>query len=77
MSPLHGVGMLLRDALAQIPLSAVRVLLVAVPLLLMVWVLRLPTERTTPGDGRTGWDVDLRLWAWLALAAQVVIYCLF
>jgi hypothetical protein len=77
MSPLHVVGTMLRDALATIPLGAVRVVFVAIPLLLMVWVLRLPAAQTTPGDGRTGWEVDLRVWAWLALGLQVVVYCLF
>jgi hypothetical protein len=76
MSPLHSVGQLLRELLAQIPLSVVRVVFVAIPLVLMIWVLRLPTERTTPADGRRSWDVDLRVWAWLALGVQVVIYCL-
>lgn len=77
MSPLHSVGESLRELLGQIPLSAVRVVFVAIPLALMIWVLRLPTAQTTPADGRQSWDVDLRVWAWLALGVQVVIYCLF
>lgn len=77
MSPLHGLGTLLRDVLATVPLGAVRAIFVGIPLLLMVWVLRLPASQTMPPDGRTGWDSDLRNWAWLALGIQVVIYCLF
>lgn len=77
MSPLHILGGLLRDALLQIPMPAVRAIFIAVPLVLMVWVLRLPAAQTTPPDGRAGWDTDLRIWAWLALAGQVLVYCLF
>jgi hypothetical protein len=40
-------------------------------------VLRLPTTATTP-EGRVGrWDENLKLWAWLALAVQVIVYCVF
>lgn len=77
MSPLHGVGDLLRSAFQMVPLGFVRMVFIAIPLLLMAWVLRLPSTQTTP-PGREGrWDEDLRVWAWVALAAQVLIYCLF
>jgi hypothetical protein len=60
-----------------VPLTAVRSVFVALPLLLMIWVLRRPNEETTPA-GRVGrWEENLKLWAWAALAAQVVIYCMF
>lgn len=77
MSPLHFVGEALRTALSQVPLGLVRAVFVAIPLLLMVWVLRLPSSQTTPPDGRGRWDSDLKLWAWLALGLQVLVYCLF
>jgi hypothetical protein len=77
MNPLHELGDGLRWAFGLIPLSWVRALFVAVPLVLMVWVLRLPTTATTP-EGRVGrWDENLKLWAWLALAVQVIVYCVF
>ncbi|MDZ4689137.1 MAG: hypothetical protein SH850_29020 [Planctomycetaceae bacterium] len=77
MSLLHGIGNLLRELMGQIPLGAVRVMFVAIPLVLMVWVLRLPASQTTPPDSRPRWNTDLRLWAWVALGAQVLIYCVF
>jgi hypothetical protein len=75
MSPLHDLGDALRSGLMMIPLSVVRGVVVCALLALIVWVLRLPTERTTP-PGRAGrWDEDLKVWAWIALSIQVVIYC--
>lgn len=75
MSPFHWLGDAVRGTLLLIPLSVVRMLFVAVPLLLMVWVLRLPSSRTTPPFGSGRWDEDLKVWAWLALAFQVLVYC--
>ena len=75
MNPLHDIGDALRWACGLIPLGVVRAAFVALPLALMVWVLRLPAAETVP-PGHTGrWDENLKLWAWLALAIQVVIYC--
>lgn len=73
--PLHWLGETLRQLFGAIPLTAVRCLFVAVPLLLMIWVLRLPPEATNPPEMRGRWADDLKVWAWLALAMQVVIYC--
>lgn len=75
MSPLHHFGDLLRAAFGQIPLGAVRVVFVAIPLLLMVWVLRLPSREAVAPGPSPRWDADLRIWAWFALALQVIIYC--
>ncbi|GIX04002.1 MAG: hypothetical protein KatS3mg113_1008 [Planctomycetaceae bacterium] len=77
MGVLHGLGDYLRITLQQVPLGIVRWLFVAVPLVLMIWILRLPTEITLPERSTGRWDENLKLWAWLALAIQVVIYCLF
>jgi hypothetical protein len=77
MSVLHEFGNLLRAGLGQIPLPFVRALFVAIPLLVMVWVLRLPPSETTPPQRTGRWDENLKIWAWLALAVQVVIYCTF
>lgn len=73
--PLHWIGLLLRQGFTLIPLPVARGLFVALPLLLMVWVLRLPDRETTPKDRDCHWSEDLKVWAWLALAIQVVIYC--
>ncbi|MDX1970423.1 MAG: hypothetical protein SFV23_24855 [Planctomycetaceae bacterium] len=75
MNPLHDIGDALRGLFLAIPLSAVRVVFVAIPLVLMVWVLRLPSSQTTPTGREHRWDEDLRGWAWIALALQVLIYC--
>ncbi len=75
MNPLHVIGDWLRGLFLGIPMGAVRVMFVAIPLLLMVWVIRLPTAQTVPPGREHRWEEDLRIWAWVALAAQVVIYC--
>lgn len=75
--PLHWIGDTLRAAFLLVPMEFVQAVFVAVPLLLMVWVLRLPTAETTPPESRGGWADDLKVWAWLALAMQVLVYCMF
>ena len=77
MTILHWIGDLVRSALGQVPLSLVRGLFVAVPVVLLVWVLMLPTSATTPGDGRAGWSENLKTWAAIALLLQIAIYVLF
>jgi len=73
VTPLHDIGTAIRDLLGAIPLPAVRGLFVAGLAGLLIWVLRLPAERTTaPGAGRR--HRDLRVWAALALGFQIVIY---
>ena len=74
MTPLHSFGDLIRDLFLQIPLSAVRVLFVAVPVIVLVWVLTLPGEETNPGQepGRRG--NNLKIGAAVALGIQIVIY---
>ena len=76
MTPLHCIGDWLRDVLLLIPMGVVRVLFVAVPGLLIIWVLSLPRASTTP-PGTKGRPLDnLKLWAVLALLIQVVIYAI-
>lgn len=77
MTPLHYLGNLIRDLLVAIPMGAVRVLFVATLVALLVWVLRLPTERTTPSGGAKRWDENLKLGATLAIGIQIVIYLIF
>jgi len=76
MSPLHYVGTWLRDMLALIPLNVVRVLFVALPVLLGVWVLRLPRAATTPDNLKSRPLENLKIWACVALLIQVLIYAL-
>ncbi len=75
MSPLHALGDLLRNLFLAVPLSVVRALFIAIPLLLMVWIIRLPASVTAAPGREHHWNEDLRTWAWLALAIQVLIYC--
>jgi hypothetical protein len=77
VTPLHSVGQFLRELLAQVPLPVARALFLAVPAVLLVWVLRLPRAETTSPAGRGRWDEDLKVWAGLALLIQIVIYSLF
>lgn len=76
-TPLHWMGGLLRDNLGRIPLSVVKGVFVAVPLVLVVWVLWLPRERVADPFRSTRWYASLRLWACVVLLVQVGIYCLF
>ena len=74
MTPLHALGSFLRDLLSQVPLSAVRVIFVLLPVVLLVWVLSLPRSETTPPDREPRWDANLKLWAAVALLIQIAIY---
>jgi hypothetical protein len=76
MTPLHHIGEWLRSTAMLIPMGAVRVLFVALPALLILWVLRLPRAATNPPDGTGRLVENLKLWAVLALLIQVVIYAL-
>jgi hypothetical protein len=76
MTPLHTFGDLVRDLFAGIPLPAVRVLFVAVPAVLLLWVMRLPDREALPPESKGRWDENLRLWAGVALLIQVLIYAL-
>ena len=80
MTPLHWIGELIRKAVIAVPMGAVRALFVVLLLGLLVWVLRLPKERTRPPleDG-SGYDEkslsgNLKLWAALALGLMALIY---
>jgi len=75
MSLLDEVGNALHRTFSLIPLSVVRSVFIAVLLLTMLWVLRLPNPEITPTGRTARWDDNLKLWAWLALALQVAIYC--
>ena len=73
-SLLHWIGDQLRTALLQVPMWAARGLFIAVLLATMIWVVQLPKSETTPAGGTNRWQDDLRIWAWLALLFQVIVY---
>lgn len=74
MTLLHQLGSMLRELMLLVPLPAVRVLFLALPIALLVWVLLLPREETTPAGRPSRPGENLKLWAALALLVQVVIY---
>jgi hypothetical protein len=74
---LHVIGDWLRDVFARLPLPVVRGLFLALPIVLLVWVLRLPRAVTTPPEGAQRWDENLKLWAGIALVIQILVYSLF
>jgi hypothetical protein len=58
-------------------LPVVRGVFIAVPVLLLICVLRLPREDTTPEMPSGRFGENLKLGAAVALLAQIVIYSLF
>lgn len=76
MTPFHHVGQLVRDGLLQIPMPVVRAFFLAVPVLLLVWVLQLPREKTTPPERSSHWGANLKVWASVALIIQILVYSL-
>jgi hypothetical protein len=76
MTPLHAIGDFLRGLFAAIPLPVVRGFFLAVPLLLLIWVLRLPRSATTAPAGGGRWDENLKVWASIALLIQAALYAL-
>ncbi|MCA9038482.1 MAG: hypothetical protein KDA91_25325 [Planctomycetaceae bacterium] len=76
MTPVHQLGEWLRQLLQAVPLPAVRALFVGSLIILLVWVLRLPTSEVSPPGGAKRWDENLKFGACLALAIQIVIYAI-
>ncbi|MCA9178879.1 MAG: hypothetical protein KDB14_30660 [Planctomycetales bacterium] len=74
MTPLHYIGDFLRAALGAVPLTLVRALFVGTLIALLVWVLRLPAEATSPPGGAKRWDENLKVGAAVALVLQILIY---
>jgi len=74
MTPLHYIGEWLREALLLIPMGIVRALFVALPIVLILWVLSLPRTATTPpGDHGRPYE-NMKIYAVMALLIQVLIY---
>ena len=76
MTPLHWIGDFFREQLLVIPLPVVRAGFLAVPIVLLIWVLLLPNAMTTPPDRPRGLFTNLKTWAALSLISQIVIYSL-
>ncbi|MGE3807449.1 MAG: hypothetical protein AB7K24_22525 [Gemmataceae bacterium] len=74
MTPLHHIGDWVRAALLAMPLPLVRLVFVLVPVVVLVWVMCLPREVTSPVEGNRRWDENLKLWAAVALLIQIAIY---
>lgn len=75
-TPLHAIGDFFRELLSRVPLTTVRALFVAIPLVLLVWVLRLPKKTTTPEQPTGRFGENLKYGAALALVLQILIYAL-
>ena len=75
-TPLHWIGQTVRDLLLVVPLPVVRGLFVALPLVLLIWVMRLPPEETLPAEPTGRWSENLKLGAGIALGIQILIYAL-
>lgn len=77
MTLFHWIGNALRYELGLVPLSVARWLMIGVFLALLLWIVQLPATETNPAEGKPHWTRDLKIWAWLALLFQVVIYSVF
>jgi hypothetical protein len=69
MTPLHWIGDQLRAWLLGVPMPLVRALFVALPLVLIVWVLRRPA-------GADPYTRRMKRWAVAALLIQAALYLL-
>lgn len=76
MTILHTIGDSLRELLLSVPPAVVRACFLALPIALLIWVLRLPRERVLPPGEGYRWDADLRISTAVALGMQILIYAL-
>jgi hypothetical protein len=74
MTPLHHFGEALRNLMLTIPLPAVRGLFLLTLIVVLIWVLWLPTSAVTPPGGARRWDENLKVGASFALLLQIAIY---
>ncbi|MBS0201431.1 MAG: hypothetical protein JSS49_00925 [Planctomycetes bacterium] len=77
MTFLHWFGDTIREQLMRVPLWGARWLFIGLLLLMMGWVVQLPASAATPPGRRCEWYEDLRIWAWVALMFQVILYSVF
>lgn len=76
MTPLHHFGEAVRNLMLLIPLPAVRGLFLLTLVVLLIWVLRLPTAAVTPPGGAKRWDENLKIGAAVALLLQIAVYAM-
>ena len=77
MTVFHWIGDFLRTQLDRVPLFAARWLFIGLYLVLIYWLVQLPSKETNPTDRPHHWSKDLKNWAWLTLLLQVIIYSVF
>ena len=77
MTILHQIGLGLRQLFQLAPMPLVRGLFVGTLIAVLIWVLRLPAERTQPPGGARRWDENLKIGAAVALLIQIAIYLCF
>ncbi|MBQ15726.1 MAG: hypothetical protein CMJ65_01240 [Planctomycetaceae bacterium] len=73
---LHTFGDAIREAMALVPLSAVRGLFVALPLVLLAWILVRPVKSAEGDEPPEHPTVSLKIAATFALLLQAVIYAM-
>jgi hypothetical protein len=73
-TPLHLIGEAVRNLLLLVPMWGARALFIALPALVLLWVLRLPNRETTDTDREGRRSANLKWGAAAALLLQMVIY---
>ena len=76
MTPLHSIGEGVRNALLSVPLWSARALFIALPTVVLLWVLRLPREETAQIGPNGVAGANLKWGAAAALVIQIAIYAL-
>ncbi|MBM3334996.1 hypothetical protein FJY63_10085 [Candidatus Sumerlaeota bacterium] len=71
---LAGFGSAIKEAMAALPIWAVRAGLAAMLLALAIWCLTLPRRYVMEDAKRSTWWNDPRRWAALVLAIQIALY---
>ena len=73
---LHDIGDAIREAMSLVPLSTVRGLFVALPLVLLAWILVRRVESENVDEPPSHPTVTLKIAAAFALLLQAVIYAI-
>lgn len=77
MTIFHFIGDSIRALLLEVPMWAARWLFIGLLLALMGWIVQLNEAVATPPEKRGEWYEDLRIWAWVAVMGQVILYSVF
>ncbi len=76
MTPLHSIGEGVREVLLSVPLWGARALFIALPTVVLLWVLRLPREETAQIGPNGVAGANLKWGAAATLLIQIAIYAL-